>query len=194
MVVADNCTDDTAKIAIAAGAEVTERFDTANIGKGYALDWGIRRLSIDPPEIVIIIDADCSLAKDSLDRLAKVCAATQHCVQALYLMTAPDDFPVDYRVALFAFRVKNLVRPLGLRSLNLPCQLTGTGMAFPWDVISTIDLATDAAVEDLKLSLDLAQARIPVSFCPSAHIYSQSLPRLRAQKRSAIAGSSVISV
>ena len=51
---------------------------------------------------------------------------------------------------MFAFRVKNWARPLGLRALNLPCQLMGTGMAFPWEVISSANLATGAAVEDLE--------------------------------------------
>ena len=61
LVVADNCTDDTAVIAKAAGAEVAERHDLANIGKGYALEWGLRQLKADPPGIVAVIDADCRL-------------------------------------------------------------------------------------------------------------------------------------
>src|SRR5262245_28326017 len=43
IVVADNCTDDTAAVA-AAGAEVVQRHDLARIGKGYALDWGLQHL------------------------------------------------------------------------------------------------------------------------------------------------------
>jgi cellulose synthase/poly-beta-1,6-N-acetylglucosamine synthase-like glycosyltransferase len=173
LVVADNCTDDTSEIAGAAGAEVTERFHFSDIGKGYALDWGVQQLKADPPEIVIIIDADCRVAKDTISRLATVCAEKGRPVQALYLMAAPDDSPVDYRVAAFAFRVKNWVRPLGLRNLNLSCQLMGTGMAFPWDAISAADLASGSAVEDLKLGLDMVQARTPTLFCPSARVDSQ---------------------
>src|SRR5262249_21997555 len=41
LVVADNCTDDTAAIARAAGAEVLERDDPRHRGKGFALDAGI---------------------------------------------------------------------------------------------------------------------------------------------------------
>src|SRR5262249_14964254 len=59
LVVADNCTDDTADVARAEGAEVIERHDLSRLGKGYALDYGLRHLSFDPPEIVIAIDADC---------------------------------------------------------------------------------------------------------------------------------------
>src|SRR5689334_21189742 len=40
LVVADNCSDDTASIAARAGADVVERFDPVRRGKGYALDFG----------------------------------------------------------------------------------------------------------------------------------------------------------
>ncbi len=182
LVVADNCTDDTAAIAKTIGAEVAERHDPAKIGKGYALDWGVRHLSVDPPEIVIVIDADCRLANDALDRLAMACGATRRPIQALYLMSAPDNSPIDFRVAMFAFRVKNWVRPLGLRALNLPCQLTGTGMAFPWEVIRSIDLATELEVEDLKLGLDLTQAQHPPLFYPLARVESQFPSSIKGAK------------
>jgi cellulose synthase/poly-beta-1,6-N-acetylglucosamine synthase-like glycosyltransferase len=58
LVVADNCSDDTARVAAAAGAQVAERTDPQCRGKGYALDFGVRRLEADPPEVVVIIDAD----------------------------------------------------------------------------------------------------------------------------------------
>ena len=74
IVVADNCTDDTAEVAARLGAEVTERHDLAKIGKGYALDWGLSFLSDDPPYIVIVIDADCRLQAGAIERLAEVCA------------------------------------------------------------------------------------------------------------------------
>src|SRR5690348_11017117 len=44
IVIADNCTDDTAAVAASAGAGVIERQDPARPGKGYALDFGIRHL------------------------------------------------------------------------------------------------------------------------------------------------------
>ena len=173
LVVADNCADDTAAIAKAAGAEVTERHDRTKVGKGYALEWGIRHLRADPPGIVIIVDADCELARDTLNELAAVSDATNRPVQARYLMTAPVNSSINYQVAMFAFRVKNWVRPLGLRALNLPCHLMGTGMAFPWGVISSADLATGAAVEDLRLGLEMTRAGHPPVFCPSTAVDSQ---------------------
>src|SRR5262249_13139875 len=63
VIVADNCSDDTARRAIQGGAEVTERNDPQRLGKGYALDHGIRFLEQStPPEVVLFLDADCELA------------------------------------------------------------------------------------------------------------------------------------
>lgn len=173
LVVADNCTDDTAAVAAAAGADVSRRDDPHRKGKGYALAWGVRHLHLDPPDIVIILDADCRLADATIDRLVEACALTQSPVQGLDLMKAPPDALIKYRVMEFAWRVKNWVRPLGLKAIGLPCQLMGTGMAFPWAVISAADLASGSIVEDLKLGLELALARNPPIFCPSAIVTSE---------------------
>jgi len=173
LVIADNCADDTAAVAAAASAEIIERHDPARPGKGYALDFGIKHLSLDPPAIVIIIDADCRVENGTLDQLAITCAITHRPVQALDLMTAPGESPVSSRIAEFAWRVKNWIRPLGLNALNLPCHLMGTGMAFPWEIIYSADLASGSIVEDLKLGLELALAGSPALFCPSARVTSQ---------------------
>lgn len=171
LVVADNCSDDTAAIASAACAEVVERRDAARRGKGFALDFGVRHLAASTPEVVIIVDADCHVGDGAIDHLARAATATGRPVQALYLMNAPVG--INHRVAAFAWRVKNKLRPLGLAALGLPCQLVGTGMAFPWNLIRSADLANGWLVEDLKLGLDLAAAGHPPLFCPAALVTSE---------------------
>jgi cellulose synthase/poly-beta-1,6-N-acetylglucosamine synthase-like glycosyltransferase len=186
LVVADNCTDDTAAVAAAAGADVISRHDLERTGKGYALAWGLRHLEANPPDIVIVIDADCRLADTLVAQLAAACAVTRKPVQALDLMIAAGDSAINSRVAEFAWRVKNWVRPLGLKALGLPCQLMGTGMAFPWDVIRSTELASGLIVEDLKLGLDLAAAGNAPVFLPSACITSEfpsSLEGTQTQRR-----------
>jgi len=172
VVVADNCTDDTAAIASAAGAEVIVRTDASRRGKGYALDFGLRHLGLDAPEVVLIVDADCCVSEGSVDRLARVCAQTGRPVQALNLSLAPAGAGLRMRIAEFASILKNRVRPLGLRKLGMPCQLTGTGMAFPWACISTATLGTGHIVEDLKLGLELTGAGSPPLFCLQARVTS----------------------
>jgi cellulose synthase/poly-beta-1,6-N-acetylglucosamine synthase-like glycosyltransferase len=172
VVVADNCTDDTAAVAMKAGADVVERSDSSRRGKGYALAHGLDYLSANSPDLVIIIDADCRLADHTIDRLARACAMTHRPVQALDLMVAPAESSINLKVAEFAWRVKNWVRPLGLMRLGLPCQLMGTGMAFPWNLIRSAGLASGSIVEDLKLGHDLALAGHAPVFCPSARVTS----------------------
>lgn len=172
LVVADNCTDGTAALARAAGAEVVERHDPDRRGKGYALDFGVRHLEQAPVPVVIVVDADCTLTPGSVDRLAGEVAASGRPVQGLYLMTAPPDGGLNFQVAEFAFLIKNRVRPAGLHRLGLPCHLTGSGMAFPWETIRTANLAHASLVEDMKLGLDLALSGQPPLYCGNAGIDS----------------------
>jgi cellulose synthase/poly-beta-1,6-N-acetylglucosamine synthase-like glycosyltransferase len=172
LVVADNCSDQTASLARMAGATVMERRDDTRIGKGYALAFGLRRLEEDPPEILVVVDADCTPGPEAVSRLARTCAAVQRPVQANYRMRSPPGASLRLRVAEFAGIVKNLVRPLGYRRLGLPCLLMGTGMAFPWRIVEQTDFATGHLVEDMKLALELAAAGFPPYYCPEAEVNS----------------------
>ncbi|MGO4440694.1 glycosyltransferase family 2 protein [Rhizobium sp. RAF56] len=172
VVIADNCSDRTAELARTARAEVIERFDSERRGKGFALDAGIRYLHTAPPDIVFLIDADCSLGADALERLIEVVVATGKPAQSCNLMTAPEGAAFTHAVAEFANVVKNSVRPLGLARLGLPCQAT-TGLAIPWPLLSQVSVASSNRVEDLKLGLDLAQLGYATRFCEHAHIDSQ---------------------
>lgn len=172
VVVADNCDDDTADIAGSAGAEVVVRHDTSRRGKGYALDAGMQYLRQKPCTIVVIVDADCRMEAGSLDQLAAAAVSSGRPIQARYLIKAPSDSGLNLAVAEFAFLIKNRLRPLGLSRLGLPCQLTGSGMAFPWSVINGAELATDHRVEDMKLGLDLAATGHPPAFCDRAAVTS----------------------
>ena len=177
LVVADNCTDDTAAIARAVGGptgfvEVLERHDDSQRGKGYALDHGIRHLEKKAPTVVLIIDADCALQPGSIQTLAARCITTGRPVQALDLMQSPAGGSVKIRLAEFAWLVKNHVRALGYHRLGLPCQLMGTGMAFTWQQISQAKLNTGHIVEDMQLGIDLARNGTPPLFCPDALVTS----------------------
>ena len=49
VVIADNCSDETAAVAAGAGATVVQRRDPDHIGKGFAISFGLRSLDADPP-------------------------------------------------------------------------------------------------------------------------------------------------
>jgi len=173
VVVADNCIDNTADLARSQGAIVLERHNDRQRGKGYALDYGLQHLAESPPDIVIVIDADCDVKPGSLAALTRY-AHQNHCpAQATHIMAAQPEESLRDSISRFAVKVKNLVRPLGLKAWGQPCLLNGTGMAFPWTTLQQIDLATASIVEDMKMGLDLAIAGTPPQLCPEAVVTSR---------------------
>ena len=67
MVVADRCTDRTATLAAAAGAEVLERPADAAPGKGAAINDGLRAMAERPWDALVTVDADSIVADGFLD-------------------------------------------------------------------------------------------------------------------------------
>lgn len=161
VVVADNCDDETAARARADGAVAIERKDDERRGKGYALQFGVDHLRGDPPDTVVFIDADCRPAPGAIARIAARADYLNRPVQALYLMNAPEGAGAKSRVSAFAWLLMNRVRMSGLQQLSGATRLTGSGMAFPWTLISSVDLASGEIVEDLALTVKLIEAGEP---------------------------------
>jgi cellulose synthase/poly-beta-1,6-N-acetylglucosamine synthase-like glycosyltransferase len=185
VVVADNCSDDTAAVAQAAGCEVVVRCDPGLRGKGYALSAGRDYLAGKPPDIVVVLDADCSIDEPSLDLLARRAMACDCAVQAAYLFRHDARAPSNVQISNFAFLVKNLVRQRGARRLGAAAILTGSAMAFPWATIATLDLATDNLVEDLSLGIALVRRQQAPVFEEAATVWSDaSNPAGTATQRS----------
>ncbi|KXU32651.1 hypothetical protein A0J57_08865 [Sphingobium sp. 22B] len=154
VVVADNCSDATAAVARAHGAEVIERQDPDNRGKGFALAFGRDALRGDPPAVVLVLDADTLPAPGAIPLIAAQAARNDAALQGCYLIESGSAEP---RIAMsnLAFRLKNFVRQKGLQRLAGHALLQGSGMAFPWTMFSTAPLATSSLVEDVQLGVDL---------------------------------------
>ncbi|MGF1542204.1 MAG: glycosyltransferase family 2 protein [Pleurocapsa sp.] len=170
VVIADNCHDNTAELARATGATVIERENLTHRGKGYALDYGMKFIQDDPPEVVVILDGDCIIAPHTIERITTKAIATGRPVQSAYLMEQPEDPSLKDNVSMFAIQVKNLVRLLGLNRLGLHCLLTGSGMAFPWEIINRVSLAGSKTTDDMQLTVDLALTGCTPVFCPEARV------------------------
>lgn len=175
LVVADNCNDDTAARAGAAGAEVIERHDISMRGKGYALAFGRDHLasgSVPPPDVVVVLDADCRLNPGSIEALASAALAHGAPTQAINLISADRAAQPMVQIGSFAMLVKNLYRSRGMQRLGGPALLTGTGMAFPWPLLADAALATGSIVEDLALGIELTRAGHPPRLVGAAGVRS----------------------
>jgi len=172
LVVADNCSDETAAVARAAGARVTERHDPDRRGKGFALAHVRAVLRAQPPASVVVLDADCRMDRASLTALTGASQASGRAMQSVNLLrSAPDAAPM-VQISTFAFLIKNLVRQRGLQRLARRVHLTGTGMCLPWSVFDQADLATASIVEDLRLGLELAERGMPPGLAEQAFVWS----------------------
>jgi glycosyl transferase family 2 len=173
VVLADNCADDTAVHARAAGARVLERTDPAAPGKGRALAWALARLAEEGPlpAAVIIVDADCTATPNLLRAFAARFATGARAVQSRYLVANPDAAPpAAARAAAFALAAD--VRSLGKDRLGLSCGLLGTGMGFTWDLLCEHPWDAFGLAEDAEYHLGLVLAGERVRFVPDAAVRS----------------------
>jgi cellulose synthase/poly-beta-1,6-N-acetylglucosamine synthase-like glycosyltransferase len=172
LVVADNCVDDTAAAAGSAGAEVVVRNDPERRGKGYALAASRAHLSGDPPDVVVVLDADCRIDGTSLRALAGSAATSGRACQAVNLLVPDLSAPVLVQISTFAFMIKNLIRQRALHRLARRAHLNGTGMALPWAIFADAELGGANIVEDLALGLELAARAAPPMLVEGARVWS----------------------
>ena len=175
MVIADNCDDNTAAVARAAGALVFERSDISRRGKGQALDWFLSKHSKDYAEfdIVAIVDADTLVHHDYLHEIA---ASLSHpdvrVVQSHNGVSNPED---NWRTALStaAFNVFNHIRPAGRNVIGGTAGLKGNGMAFRAEVLRKHGWPAHSIVEDIEFTLQLLDDNILVHYNPDALVVSE---------------------
>lgn len=173
-VVADNCTDGTARRARAAGAVVVERTDAQLRGKGYALDVGFSHALKDTRvEGVLVVDADTVVSTNLWSAVAAHLERGDAAVQVANVVRNPQ---AGWRPALQAIgmALMNGVRSLGRERLGLSVGLRGTGMAFARSTLESVPHRAHGVVEDVEYSLALGCAGLRVAYAPEAWIASDA--------------------
>lgn len=170
-VVADNCTDNTAAIARNLGVSVTERTNTSLRGKGHALAHGLKYLANNPPDFVLLIDADSFFEKGSIGALIEKSQGV-HPVQSSYLIKAKENSGLRNRTATFIFRIRNLIRTRALVRLGCSSPILGSGILLPWTIAASTDFSTSNVVEDTKIGLDLQISGKKVLFAEECEVHS----------------------
>jgi GT2 family glycosyltransferase len=174
VVVADNCTDDTARVARSAGATVLERHDLAHSGKGPALAWAMSVAGRDwlGSDAVAVIDADCEASPNLLEALAERIGRGAAAAQADNVVGNPGESAAA-ALRFAAFKLENSVRPTGRSGLGLSCGLLGTGMAFSSDLIRELPWEPSSLAEDREYHMRLVEAGGRVEFVPEASVRSK---------------------
>lgn len=171
VVVADNCSDDTAEQAAAAGATVMVRNDSERRGKGYALDHVFSATS---PEVdaVVVIDADTLISPNLLRAFAARRDLGARAMQADYAVRNPN---AGWRTRLIAiaFGAFHIVRSRGRERLGLSCGLRGNGMCFSTELLREIPHRAYSVVEDVEYGIRLGEAGHRVHYADEAHVYGE---------------------
>ena len=184
IVIADNCTDETAMLAHSAGAEVYERHDDEQRAKGFALRWMIEQLlaANAPYDAYIVVDADSQLSPNFLRRMAETLASGAQVAQGQYRVHNGDDgWTAGLRAVAFA--LFNHLRPLGRSYLGWSAGLKGNGMCFRREVFARIGWESYSLAEDAEYHLHLIDAGIHVAYVPDA-IVSTEMPTSLRQAQS----------
>jgi cellulose synthase/poly-beta-1,6-N-acetylglucosamine synthase-like glycosyltransferase len=179
-VIADNCTDDTAARAEAAGATVLVRDEPDARGKGQALRWAIDRVlaRTPPPDALVVVDADSIAVPDFLERLGRQLDAGAAAVQGESLLI--DDGSPASSLRAAAFLLVNRVRPSGRAVLGLPSNLGGNGMCFTRELLLAHPWDAFTSTEDIEYAVKLRSAGVRPAFAAGAIVDSPTAPTAEA--------------
>jgi len=173
-VIADNCSDNTAKFARDAGATVCERFDTTARGKGFALEWMFSKIFAMERKFdsVVIFDADNIAEKNFLMEINKQHNKGYKVVQGYIDSKNPDDSWITYSYSIAFWSVNRLFQQ-SRYNLNFGCQLCGTGFSVDIDILKEMGWGATCLTEDMEFTMKLALNDVNVAWANDAIVYDE---------------------
>jgi cellulose synthase/poly-beta-1,6-N-acetylglucosamine synthase-like glycosyltransferase len=169
VVIADNCDDDTADVARAAGARVLERHDSERRGKGYALDYAFNTLGAEGFDAFVVVDADSVVSDHFLPVFASCLADGADAVQCRYT-TLNVEASLRTRLMNVSLMAFNALRPRGRSALGLSAGILGNGFALSADTLKSVPYTADSVVEDLEYHILLVEQGRKVLFTDAAWV------------------------
>lgn len=183
---ADNCTDDTARVARERGAIVFERHDTVHVGKGYVLNEMLKRIKRPGRkhyDAYLVLDADNILDPNFISEIEKVYSSGYEIVTCYRNSKNYGDNWISAGYALWFLRESrylNHARSL----LGTSCAVSGTGFLFSRAVLEeTGPWPFHLLTEDIEFSIhEILQGR-KIAFCPDAVLYDEQPTTFRQSWR-----------
>lgn len=184
-VVADNCTDDTAKVARDNGAICYERFNDAERTKGFALKYLFERIEEDYGtesfEGYFIFDSDNLLKKDYISRMNDSFDAGEKIITSY---RATKNFTESWIASTYALHWLRSIRYYHrARSvLHLATNIQGTGFLFSNEIVKDGWKYT-SLTEDRALTADCVVDGYEISYNDAAIFYDEQPVNMRVALR-----------
>ena len=175
-VMADNCTDDTARIAREAGATVYERYDRQKVGKGYALEALMAHLQEDHPEGFdgyFVFDADNILSPNYIEEMNRTFSDGYEIVTSYRNSKNYGDSWISAGYALWFLRESRYLNH-ARHLLKTSCAVGGTGFLFGRGVAEEMGgWPFHTLVEDIEFSVyEITKGR-KIGFSVDAVLYDE---------------------
>lgn len=173
-VVADNCSDQTAKIAGESGARVIERFNKVERGKPYALEYAFNKIyeTEIPYDAFVVFDADNLVDKDFLIIMNSHLLKGEKIIQG-YLDTKNASDTWITKSIYISYILTNRFLQLSKYNLGLTCALGGTGMCLSVDMLKKYGWGMTSLTEDLEFQTKALMNNIKVTWAHDAKVYDE---------------------
>lgn len=178
VVIADNCSDNTAAVARENGATVYERTNTERGGKGYAIKWGLEKIGLDEFDAVFVIDADSMIDRDLLNELNKDLLAGKNVIQCYNGVANPDESWFTRLLDVSRTIGNEIVYP-AKEKLGLSINLMGNGMCFSTDILKRYGWEAFTVGEDWEYYARLVKEGEHISFNKNARVFHQESTNLK---------------
>ena len=187
LVVADNCTDATATVARAAGADVLVRVDPARRGKGYALQYAFSASAARAwADAVVVVDADSEVSPNILEAFATRIGSGSQAVQSHYGVRNPL---ASWRTRLITIAKGSfhIVRSRARERHDLSCGLRGNGWCVTHELLKRVPYQAFSLTEDVEYGITIGLAGYRVAYADEAHadadmVSSEAIARQQRQR------------
>lgn len=178
IVVADNCTDNTAEISRQHGAIVYERFDSVKVGKGYALDYVFNKLAEENGDYTcydgyFVFDADNVIDVNYVREMNKVFDSGYRVVTSYRNSKNYDTNWITAGYSLWFLReAKYLNNPRMI--LKTSCAVSGTGYLVDSSIIKQNNgWKCNLLTEDIEFSVTNILEGEKIGYCGNAVFYDE---------------------